>query len=177
VSSTIWSSVPGSTTTADIRSGADRTMVECTTGTPKSDAIWSTDADLTTSDLVNSASKIVVIDDTAEILDLIDVVLTDEGYEVVACQDAAEAIDTVALERPALVIADLRMAGVHRWELVDALIADPRTGRMPIIVCSGAAAELRAAEERLRERGGDVLVKPFDIEVLVRKVREMLGTA
>jgi len=122
-------------------------------------------------------SKVVVIDDTAEILDLIEVVLTDEGFEVVACQDAAEALDTVAAERPDLVIADLRMAGVRCWELVDALMADPRTGQVPIIVCSGAAAELQAAEERLRAQGGDVLVKPFDIGVLVQKVRDLIDAS
>lgn len=123
-----------------------------------------------------SGPKIVVIDDMFEILDLIEVVLTDEGFRVVVCQDAAEALETVAAERPALVIADLRMAGVRRWELVDALIADPRTGRTPIIVCSAAAAELKDAEDRLRIRGGDVLTKPFDIDTLVAKVRGLIGT-
>jgi putative two-component system response regulator len=118
--------------------------------------------------------KIVVIDDTTEILDLIDVVLTDEGFEVILCRDAAGALDTVAAERPSLIIADLRMAGVERWELVDALTADARTGGTPIIVCSGAAAELKDAEGRMRAQGGDVLIKPFDINELVRKVRALI---
>jgi CheY-like chemotaxis protein len=120
--------------------------------------------------------KIVVIDDTAEVLDLIEAVLSDEGFQVVLCQDASEALDTVAVERPALIIADLRMAGVRNWELVDALLVEPTTGKAPIIVCSGAAAELQAAEPRLRAQGGDVLVKPFDLDVLVRKVRQLIGT-
>lgn len=122
-------------------------------------------------------AKIVVIDDTAEILDLLDVVLSEEGFRVVPCQVAAEALDVVAAEQPALVIADLKMAGVQQWELVDALIDDPRTGQTPIIVCSGAAAELQAAEGRLRTRGGDVLAKPFDIDVLVRKVRDLISVS
>jgi CheY-like chemotaxis protein len=118
--------------------------------------------------------KIVVIDDTTEILDLIDVVLSDEGFEVVLCRDAADALATVATELPSLVIADLRMAGVERWELVDALTADPRTGSTPIIVCSGAVAELKDAEDRMRAQGGDVLIKPFDINELVQKVRALI---
>ena len=121
--------------------------------------------------------KVVVIDDTFDILDLIEVVLSDEGFQVVRCHDAAAALETVAAERPALVIADLRMSGVHRWELVDALIADPRAGRTPIIVCSGAAGEFREAEERVRAQGGDILVKPFDIDVLVQKVRELIAAS
>jgi CheY-like chemotaxis protein len=130
-----------------------------------------------TGDQQATGPKIVVIDDTSEILDLIEVVLTDEGFQVVLCRVAAEALDTVAAERPHLVIVDLRMAGVHNWELVDALIADPRTGRLPILVCSGAAAALLEAEDRLRAQGSDILVKPFDIEVLVRKVRELTGAS
>ena len=119
--------------------------------------------------------KIVVVEDTPEILDLIATLLTDEGYQVIACSEAPLAVDTVAAERPALVIADLRMAGVERWELVEALQADPRTARTPIIVCSGAVAELQAAEARLQAAGSDVLTKPFDIDVLFQKVRHLTG--
>jgi CheY-like chemotaxis protein len=125
----------------------------------------------------SSGPKVVVIDDTDEILDLIEAVLDEEGFQVVRCPDASAALDTVAAERPALVIADLRMTGVHRWELVDALVADPRTGRTPIIVCSGAASELRDAQARVQAQGGDILVKPFDIDILVQKVRELIAAS
>lgn len=124
---------------------------------------------------MSELSKVVVIDDTAEILDLIEVVLGEEGFSVISCQDAAIALETVAAERPALVIADLRMAGVERWELVDALLADPRTGRTPVLICSGAAEELRAHQARLVAAGGDILVKPFDIVTLVGKVRRLIA--
>jgi CheY-like chemotaxis protein len=126
---------------------------------------------------VRASKTVVVVEDTAEILELISVVLTDEGYRVVPCPDAVQALDTVVDEQPALIIADLRMAGVGRWELVDTLTADPRTGHVPILVCSGDAAELRRAEGRLRTLGGDVLIKPFDIEQLATKVRELIAAA
>jgi CheY-like chemotaxis protein len=121
--------------------------------------------------------KIVVVDDTAEILELIDAILVDEGFYVVSCQDGNEAVETVAMEQPALVIADLRMPGYEHWELVDTLLTDPRTRNTPVIVCSGAVSELQAERGRLLAHGGDVLVKPFDIDTLVTKVREMTGTA
>lgn len=124
-----------------------------------------------------SQLKIVVVDDTAEILELIDAILVEEGYAVVLCQDGTAAVEIVARERPALVIADLRMPGFESSELVDALLDDPRTHDLPLIVCSGAVAELQAARSRIHLHGGDVLVKPFDIAVLVRKVRELTGSA
>jgi CheY-like chemotaxis protein len=76
-----------------------------------------------------------------------------------------------------LVIADLRMVGVERWELVDALMTDERTAHVPVIVCSGAASELRAAEPRIQAHGGDVLVKPFDIQVLADMVKRLIAAS
>ena len=116
-----------------------------------------------------------MIDDTPEVLDLLEILLSYEGFEVVRCQEASLAMDTVASAEPVLVIADLKMAGVDRWELVDALMTDERTGHLPLIVCSGAVTELRAAEPRIQARGGDVLFKPFDIQVLAGMVRRLIS--
>jgi CheY-like chemotaxis protein len=124
---------------------------------------------------VSDLAKIVVIDDTPEVLDLLDILLSDEGFHVVRCQEAASAVDTVVATGPALVIADLKMAGVDRWELVDALMTDERTAHLPLIVCSGAVTELRTAEPRIQAHGGDVLIKPFDIQVLVGMVKRLIA--
>src|SRR5690349_21561520 len=107
-----------------------------------------------------NSTRIVVIDDTAEILELLEDVLTDEGFQVVACREVGDALETVAAEQTALVIADLVMAGVPQWGLIDGLLADPRTARVPIIVCSGATHELQSGQARLQARNCDVLVKP-----------------
>ncbi|MGE3267694.1 MAG: two-component system response regulator [Chloroflexota bacterium] len=123
---------------------------------------------------MNSTSKIVVIDDTSEILELIEVVLEDEGYEVIRCQDQTQALGIVIAEQPSLVIIDLRMAGVSQWELVDTIFTHQQTARVPVIVCSGAVAELHQAEARLKSLGGDILVKPFDIQALLSKVKRLL---
>lgn len=118
-----------------------------------------------------------MIDDTPEVLDLLDVLLSDEGFQVIRCQEAASAVETVAAAAPVLVIADLKMAGVERWELVDALMTDDRTAHLPLIVCSGAVTELRTAEPRIQAHGGDVLIKPFDIQVLTGMVKRLIAAS
>ena len=115
----------------------------------------------------NAAGRIVVVDDTPELLDLIEALLTDEGYAVTLCQEGARARDVVAREQPDLVMLDLRMDGVAEWEVLDALKANDATAAIPVIVCSGAVDELQAAEPRLRALGCDILVKPFDIDDLL----------
>ena len=118
----------------------------------------------------NPIGTVVVVEDTPELLDLIASILSDEGYRVVPCQQAALAHALIARERPDLVVLDLRMAGVAEWEILDALKADGATADIPVIVCSGAADELRAAEPRLRALGCDILLKPFDIDDLIARV-------
>jgi DNA-binding response OmpR family regulator len=126
---------------------------------------------------MDSLRKIVVVDDSAEILGLLSDVLDDEGFQVVCCDAADAALETVASEHPALVILDLTMAGTLTWNLVDTLAADPRTRRTPFIICSGAVHELNAAEDRIRALGGDVLGKPFDLDQLLLKVRNLIASA
>ena len=121
-------------------------------------------------DAATPVGTVVVVDDTPELLDLIDSLLTDEGYRVVPCRDATRALETIARERPDLVMLDLRMSGVDEWEVLDALKADRATADIPVIVCSGAVDELQGAEERLRALGCDILIKPFDIDDLIARV-------
>lgn len=126
---------------------------------------------------MSERGKIVVIDDTPEVLDLLEILLSDEGFQVIRCQEASLAVETVADATPVLVIADLKMAGVDRWELVDALMTDERTAHLPLIVCSGAVTELRTAEPRIQAHGGDVLIKPFDIQVLTGMVKRLIAAS
>src|SRR4051812_41401859 len=85
----------------------------------------------TTAAQMDDLPTIVVVDDTPEILDLLSLVLADEGFQVVCCSEANGALDVVVAERPALVIVDLTMEGVPTWGLVDAMVADPRTRHIP----------------------------------------------
>ena len=118
----------------------------------------------------NPIGTVVVVEDTPELLDLIASILSDEGYRVIPCQQAALAHALIARERPDLVMLDLRMAGVEEWEVLDALKGDEATAAIPVIVCSGAVDELQAAEPRLRALGCDILLKPFDIDDLIARV-------
>ena len=125
-------------------------------------------------DAANPAGTVVIVDDTPELLDLIESLLTDEGYSVIPCQQGDQAHAVIVRARPDLVILDLRMGGVAEWEVLDALKADGATAGIPVIVCSGAVDELRAAEPRLRALGCDILVKPFDIDDLIGRVERAI---
>jgi DNA-binding response OmpR family regulator len=72
------------------------------------------------------------------------------------------------------VILDLRMPDFDGWQILQLLKLDPQTCTVPVLICSAAVAEVRATEERLREQGCDILLKPFNLDELLDKVCALL---
>jgi DNA-binding response OmpR family regulator len=119
---------------------------------------------------------IVVIDDDPDILDFMQLLLTEAQYRMTRWRTAAGAHALICREQPDLVILDLhleyREAG---WALLDRLCADARTTRIPTIMYSSAREFLRAHGEALRSRGCRAVVKPFAPDHLLTEIRAVLG--
>ena len=54
---------------------------------------------------------------------------------------------------------------------------DPETANIPVIICSADTQRIRDKEAYLREKGCDILEKPFLLEDLLAKVRAFIGPA
>jgi CheY-like chemotaxis protein len=123
-----------------------------------------------------TAPLIVVIDDDIAYLRLMERLLTREGYRVTVLQQSSAAYELVAREQPSLVIVDVRMQNDDAGLAVLNLIRlDPETAAIPLLVCSADGVFLREKEAYLRERGCEILEKPFDLDDLLEKVRTALG--
>jgi DNA-binding response OmpR family regulator len=118
---------------------------------------------------------IVVINDDPTFLELVKDLLEDERFRVEVRRIGGGAYQVVKERQPALVILDVRLGDKNGWDVCQALVLDPATQRIPILVCSGAADELRAVAEQVRRLGGDVLRKPFALDALVSKAEALLG--
>ncbi len=123
----------------------------------------------------NGSKTIMVVDDNPDFLQLVEELLSDEGYRVSICEQGDDAYRRVKEELPSLLILDVRMVGVDEWQILDMVKLDPQTAGIPVIVCSAAVREIQDAEQRLREHNCDVLLKPFNIDELVAKVRGHIG--
>ncbi len=109
-------------------------------------------------------TKILVVDDEAEIRSLLGAVLQSKGFEVVAAEDGAAALQQVQRERPAVILLDLSMP---RMSGMDALPEIKRLdGDVPVIICT-AHADLATAVRAMKLGAYDFLTKPFDVELLV----------
>ncbi len=110
--------------------------------------------------------RVLVVDDDAAIVDLLETALEDEGYQVLATVGAA-AVPLARDLQPAVILLDINMPGMDGIEVSRRLRADPATAHIPIIVMS--------TQDRLRATGpllpvNDRLPKPFEIVTLYATV-------
>ena len=117
--------------------------------------------------------KVLVIDDDPSFLELMQTMLTAEGYEVATCGQSQEALKAVDTFHPDVITLDLRMPPPSGWQLLEQLKSNPATRSIPVIVISAAGAELAETRERLQGYEGrdvSILVKPFEIDELLSQV-------
>ena len=120
---------------------------------------------------VQRQRHILVVNDTQEILDLFREILEEEGYRVSLYSFAFRDLDDVKRDRPDLIILDFIIDGeAHGWQLLQKLKMDRETATIPVIVCTAAVRLVRDLEGHLKEKGVGVLLKPFDIDDLLREI-------
>jgi two-component system nitrogen regulation response regulator NtrX len=122
------------------------------------------------------AADILVIDDEADIRELICGILQDEGHHARAARDADEALDAVRQRRPTLVILDVWLQGsrIDGLDLLGLLKDIDRD--MPVIVISGHGT-IETAVAAIRQGAYDFIEKPFTADRLLVVVQRALETA
>jgi len=120
----------------------------------------------------------MVVNDTQDILDLFRDLLEEEGYRVSLYSFAFQDLAEVKQRKPDLVILDFIIGGeAQGWQLLQKMRMDRETMSIPIIVCTAAIALIRELEGRLRDKNVGIILKPFDIDDLLREVSRALAEA
>ena len=117
--------------------------------------------------------KILVVDDYAANVKLLQRNLQSAGYETLAAYDGQEALEKVAAEKPDLVLLDIMMPKIDGFEVCRRLRADEATAVIPVIMVTA----LKETEDRIRglEAGADDFIsKPFDRGELLARVKSLL---
>ena len=115
--------------------------------------------------------RILVVEDSDEIRELLGFVLEAEGYQVLALEDGRDVVETARTQQPVLITLDLALPGKDGWAIVRELQDDETTRDIPILVISAYTRELDAP---LRRRVARVISKPFYITQVVTEVEEIL---
>lgn len=117
------------------------------------------------------SQKILVVDDDHDILNVLKDLLEHEGYEVIALDYTDSIINNIIKYNPDLVMLDFLLAGVNGGELCHEIKINSQTSWMPVIMLSAFPRVL----DSLGDYGSDAFIaKPFDIEVVLKKVKDCL---
>lgn len=119
---------------------------------------------------------ILVINHSPEVLDLLRELLEEEHFEVTT--QSHRDLDKIAAMKPDLVTLDYPWStDDSKWTLLQLLKMDRRTVQIPIVLCTGAVREVEALQSHLERMDVAVVLKPFDIDQLVRVIHETLDQA
>ena len=122
----------------------------------------------------NQQKHIFVINDTIAILELFTALLRDEGYRVTTdgfTVEMVELLRRVKAERPDLLVLDFLIQDEGKgWQFLQMLRMDRDTRDIPVVVCTAAVRLVRDLEGHLKEKGVGVVLKPFDIDDLLREI-------
>ena len=122
------------------------------------------------------ASDVLVVDDEADIRELVAGILSDDGYAVRTASDSESALAAIRARRPALLILDIWMAGggmdgLELLDMVKALDVD-----MPVIMISGHG-NIETAVSAIKRGAYEFLEKPFKSDRLLLVVERALEAA
>ena len=119
---------------------------------------------------------IAVVNDDTVFLQLMDDLLSEEGYETTILKVSTDAFEQIKELQPTLVVLDIWIQKVDNgWELLNLIRLDPATTKIPVIVSSTDIRDLQAKEPLLRSLNCDILPKPFNLQLLLDKVNEAIG--
>ena len=121
-----------------------------------------------------AGERILVIDDNAINIDLVQFVLSEAGFEVDAASDARAALGRIAERRPDLVLMDIQMPGISGLELTCRLKGDPATKEIRIVAFTAYA--MKGDEAKMLDAGCDGYIsKPIDVATCAETVRVLLA--
>ncbi len=120
-------------------------------------------------------TKILIIEDDREVLELLAKKIEEAGYEALTARDGEEGLRLLREEKPSLVLLDILLPNVDGLELLRRKQALPETADIPTIIISnsGAASEISQA----RHLGAkDWIVKTeFNLQQTIDKINAIVG--
>ncbi len=125
---------------------------------------------------MTKSRRILVVDDSPEILDVTRTVLNSDGYDVVAVPSGEEALERLGDESFDLVLLDINMPGMDGWETLRLIRADDELYDLPVVLFS-VKGEVQDKVMGLQEGAVEYITKPFIVDDLLNRVRTVVEGA
>jgi class 3 adenylate cyclase len=122
---------------------------------------------------VNTPARILIADDNAANVKILQTRLRAEGYDIIVARDGEEALEAVRTRDPDLVLLDVMMPRLDGLAVCRRMREDASLGFIPVILVT-AMADPKDVVAGLEAGGDEYLTKPVDQTALVARVRSML---
>lgn len=121
------------------------------------------------------AQRILIADDDPAIAELLNQALMEEGYDTRKTTQSLRFLDAVRDQNPNLILLDLMMPYLDGRDELQLMSMNPETSNIPVIIVT-ADTDAKRHEDSFRQMGVvEVVTKPFDLNALLRLVRQTIG--
>ena len=120
------------------------------------------------------SKTIVYIEDEPEMIDLVKLILSRKGYQVVGATGGREGLDVVRQHVPDLVLLDLMMPDIDGWDVYQQIRADEETQHIPVIVVTAKAQNIDKVLGLHIAKVNDYISKPFSPQELVSSIEKVM---
>ena len=118
--------------------------------------------------------KLLLADDSVTIQRVIELTFADEDIEVITVGDGQLAIDRLDSDPPDIVLADVDMPKRDGYEVAAYIKSRPTLAHIPVVLLTGAFEPIDQARA-MQAGSSDVLAKPFEPQMVINRVKQLLG--
>jgi DNA-binding response OmpR family regulator len=123
---------------------------------------------------MQTSKRVVYVEDEQEMIELVRLILSRKGCEVIGANGGREGLEIIGRERPDLVLLDLMMPDMDGWDVYQQMKADEMR-RIPVIVVTAKAQSIDKVLGLHIAKVDDYISKPFSPQELMESVERVLA--
>jgi two-component system response regulator VicR len=125
--------------------------------------------------MAEEEKRLVCIEDEPEMIDLVSLILSRKGFNVIGANGGVEGLEVVRREKPDLILLDLMMPDMDGWEVYQQIKADEELREIPVVVVTAKAQSIDKVLGLHIAKVDDYITKPFGPQELLESVEKILG--
>ena len=119
------------------------------------------------------AKRILVVEDEESVRELEKFILEAQGYDVTEARDGLEGLAKAEFRKPDLILLDLMMPDVSGGRMFEEMRRHPATAGIPIVVVTGKPDAHEIFDDEIGPE--NVVMKPFEADALIERIRHHIG--
>ncbi len=122
-----------------------------------------------------ATASILYIEDDPEMIDLVSLILTRQGYQVAGANGGRKGLEQAQSTLPDLVLLDLMMPDMDGWDVYHQLKSVEGTRNIPVIIITARSQTIDQVLAKQIAKVDDYIIKPFRPGELIESVKKVLA--